>query len=284
MPSVPSIDHQKTATVFRSVEQSHLQDALPVAEDRLREVLDAAETLPDVPLLAALVGRIQAGATQRLIAADNAHDDQLANDVEPRQLRDEAGERVRKKLVEVRRIAAGLFGPERSAEILGAPGQTAQVTESERLWRQAEDTIVRLEDPEFTVPEMTTESLQFDPASLASELRTENGAFRAALDAVALEQRKAEASLEVKKARIDDAKRIDAACRRFYEGFFLLAGRPDLADRLARALRRGTRRAAPGTVDAPPSPDAGSGADVEPPEGDEASPGGEPPVAPSSED
>ncbi|MCP3956291.1 MAG: hypothetical protein GY719_00410 [bacterium] len=266
MPSVPSIDRQKASTVFRSVEQSHVRDVLPAVEDQLSEVSGGEETLPDVPLLAALLGRVQVGGTQRLIAADKAHEEELTNDAEPRQRRDETGGRVHDKLVEVRRIAAGLFGPERSAEVLGTPSQTAAVTEGERLWRQARDTVQRLEAPDFTVPVMTTASLQFDPGRLASELETDNTAFRDALDTVALEQRKAEASLAVKKARLDDAERIDAACGRIYEGFFLLADRADLADRLRRALRRVTRRGAAGTDDTSPEPEADPAEDGEPSE------------------
>ena len=283
MPSVPSIDHQKKATVFRSVEETHLQDTLPDVEDVLNEVLTAEETLPDLPLLVALVARVQAGGTRRFIEADTAHDDELAGDVEPRLRRDEGGERVHDRLVEVRRIAAGLFGPERSAQILGTPNQTPSVGESERLWRQAEDAAARLEDPEFTVPATTTASLQFDPAQLASELRTDNVAFRAALDDVALEQRKAEASLEVKKARFNDAQRIDRACQRIYEGFFLLADRADLADRFRRALR--ARRGTSSTGDAAtPAPDAEPPLDGEPTQDGEPRQDLEPLAAPSSED
>lgn len=276
MPSVPSIDRQKASTVFRSVENSHVRDVLPAVADRLREVLDGGETLPDVSLLAALLGRVQVGGTRRLIVADKAHDEELADDNEPRQRRDEAGERVHKKLVEVRRIADGLFGPERTAQVLGTPGQTAPVSEGERLWRQAEDTVQRLEAPGFRLPVMTTESLEFDPARLASELGTDNAAFRAALDAVALEQRRAETTLQAKEARLADAKRIDAACGRIYEGFFLLADRADLLDRFRRALRRGNRRRAAASDDASPVPDAGPSEDGDSSEDDEPSEGGEP--------
>lgn len=269
MPSVPSIDRQKTATVLRSVEQSHIRDVLPVIEDRLRDALEGEEALPDVPFLATLLGRVQAAGTRAIIAADKAHEEELANDSEPRLRRDAAGERVHRKLVEVRRIAAGLFGRERSAEILGAPGLTAQVTEAERLWRQAEDTILRLEAPDFAAPAMTTASLQFDPAQLAAELRADNAAFREALDAVALERRKSESTLEVKNARFDESKRIDAACGRIYEGFFLLADRPDLLDRLRRALRR-TRRGASGSGEASPEVEAGTPGEDQPPEGGES--------------
>ncbi len=272
MPSVPSIDRQKMSTVFRSVESSHVQDVLPAVEDRLRGVLNGEETLPDVPQLTALLGRLQAGGTQRLMAADKTHEEELAADYEPRQRRDEVGERVHKKLVEVRRIAIGVFGPERSAEILGTPGSTAPATEGERLWRQAKDTVERLEAPDFIVPVMTTESMQFDPVKLASELASDNETFREALDAVVLEQRKAETTLEVKNVRYAEAKRIDRACGRIYEGFFLLADRPDLLDRFRRALRR-TRRAASSPGDASPAPDVG------PSPGDESSQDGE-----SSED
>ncbi len=260
MPSVPSIDRQKASTVFRSVEQSHIRDVLPDIENRLRAVLEAGETLPDVRLLAALLGRVQVAGTERLIAADKAHEEELANDGGPRELRDEAGGRVYTRLVEVRRIADGLFGPERTAVLLGSPGVTASVSEGERLWRQADDTRKRLENPAFAVPVMTTESLQFDPVRLASELKADNVVFRAALDAVVLEQRKAETTLQVKDARIAEAKRIDRACGRIYEGFFLLADRADLLDRLRRALRR-TRRNASTTGDASPAPDGGEPAE-----------------------
>ncbi len=278
MPSIPSIDRQKVSTVFRSVENSHVPDVLPLVEDRLREVLDGEETLPDVPQLAALLGRVQTGGTQRLMAADKAHEEELAADYEPRQRRDEVGERVHKKLVEVRRIAIGVFGPERSAEILGTPGSTAPATEGERLWRQAEDTVKRLEAPDFIVPVMTTESLQFDPAQLASELASDNDAFREALDAVVLEQRRAETTLEVKNARLAEATRIDRACRRIYEGFFLLADRPDLLEKFRRALRRRARRAAAPTDDASPVGDAS------PPLGGEPPQDGQPSAAVSSAD
>ena len=269
MPSVPSIDRQKASTVFRSVEHSHLRDVLPVVEDRLREALDGEETLPDVPLLSALLGRVQVAGTQRLIAADKIHEEELANDSEPRQRRDQAGERVHKKLVDVRRIATGLFGPEHSAELLGSPGLTAPVTEGERLWRQAADTAKRLEAPDLRLPVMTTASLQFDPVALASELRTDNVAFRQALDAVALEQRKAETTLEIKRARLADAERIDQACGRIYEGFFLLADRADLLDRLRRALRRGTRRTASSPGNASPEPNGDPTQDDDPQPDDE---------------
>ena len=277
MPSVSSIDRQKASTVFRSVEHSHVRDVLPVVGDRLSEVLNGEETLPDVPLLATLLGRVQVGGTQRLIAADKAHEEELLGDFESRQRRDEVGERVRKKLVEIRRFAAGVFGPERSAEVLGAPGATATVTEGERLWRQAADTVKRLQAPGFIVPAMTTESLQFDPAKLAAELAADNDAFRQALDAVALEQRKAEATLEVKNARIEEAKRIDAACTRIYEALFLLADRPDLLDRFRRALRRRTRRVASGADDTSPVPDGGASS-----QNDEPSEDGEPSADESS--
>ncbi len=276
MPSVPSIDRQKASTVFRSVENSHVPEVLPVVEDRLREVLDGEETLPDLAVLAALLGRVQAGGTRRLIAAENAYEEELSGDNEPRQRRDDLGERVHDKLVVSRRLAEALFGPERSAEVLGTAGPTAPVTEGERLWRQAEDTIKRLTAPDFTVPVMTTESLQFDPAQLASELASDNDAFREALDAVVLEQRRAETTLEVKNARLAEATRIDRACRRIYEGFFLLADRPDLLDRFRRALRRRTRRA---TSDAG---DASTGG--EPTPSGEPSPGGEPSEIASSVD
>lgn len=283
MASVPSIDRQKASTVFRSVENSHVQDVLPVVEDRLREALVGEETLPNVPFLATLLGRVQVGGTRRLIAADNAHEEELANDKEPRQRRDEAGERVHRKLVEIRRIADGLFGPERSGEVLGTNGPTAPVTEGERLWRQGEDTANRLEAPDFTAPVMTTSSLQFDAKQMATELRSDNDAFREALDAVALEQRKAEATLAAKNAAHAEAKRIDAAFARIYEGFFLLADRGDLLEKFLRALRRRTRRGVSGNGDASPEPDAGPPQDGEPSQDDEPFEG-EPFAAASSAD
>ena len=75
--------------------------------------------------------------------------------------------------IDIRSITDGLFGPLRSAEILATDGPTAEVDQPDLLWRQGDHTLSRLENPALGVPDMPTESLQFDPAKLASELKAD---------------------------------------------------------------------------------------------------------------
>ncbi len=62
--------------------------------------------------------------------------------------------------------------------------------------------------------------------------------LRRAIDAVELERRAAAASLQVKREAMAEHDLLITACGRILSGFYLLARRPDLAERIRLSLPR----------------------------------------------
>ena len=253
MASILAVFKQRAAAAFRSAVVAHVGSVIPTVEQRIRSVLKEDEVAPDLRFLFILLGRLVDDVLLRLIEADKAHLDELTDDTEPRARRDQHGAKVRRKLVEIRSISEGLFGPQRSAEILATDGPTAQVGQPELLWRQAEHTASRLKDPLLQVPTATTTSLQFNPVQLGSELEDDLVPFRQALDDVELERREAELTLAAREELMSESDLVRRGCVRIAEGLFLLGNRPDLVQRLRRAVRR-RRRSAPQDGEPLPNP------------------------------
>ncbi len=193
-------------------------------------------------------------------------------------MRDQAVEAVHQKLVGIRPIVVSLFGLKRAVELVPVDGSTA--LEPELLWRQAEHTLSRLRAPDLQLPATSTKSVTFDPLQFANELEPLVTALRAAIDAVDLDRRQAEASVEVKRREMADHDLIVRACGRILSGFYLLAGRPDLAERMRTTLS-GRRRQKPQDDTVSSSDSAASQAGSEP-AADAASGTGEPASEPAT--
>ncbi len=249
----------------------------PALAERFEPFLAEGEAPFDVSALHSVLLRMAEASFEDMVAADKAHLDELALAIEPRRERDRSVEAVRQKLIEVRRIVQGLFGPERAVEVVAIDGVTAR--QPELLWRQGEHTVSRLRAPDFQPPEATTAAVAFDPVQLADELEPMIDALRDAIDAVELERRAAAASQQLKRDAMTEHDQLIAASGRILSGFYLLARRPDLAERIRLSLPRGrTPNGDDPSGDA--SPDGGS--NDEPPVTPDTEPadGGEPVAVP----
>ncbi len=192
-----------------------------------------------------------AASRDRLVDADKAHIDELAGDVATRRERDRRVKAVRDKLIEIRGILGGLFGAERTREIVAVDGATAE--QPELLWRQAEHTVDRLRDPELRLPAATTRAVSLDPSRFADELEPDVKGLRRAIDAVGIDVQEAALTVEVKKVAMAEHDRLMSACGRILSGLCLLADRPDLA-RQVRVTPPRVRTADPHPVPGAPDP------------------------------
>ena len=183
-----------------------------------------------------------AASRQQLVDADKAHLDELSDDVGPRLERDDVVGAVRQKLIDIRQLAQVLFGPAHAIEIVAVDGLTA--LQPEHLWRQAEHTLSRLRSPDLNLPAASTASVTFDPLQLADELEPLVTALRRAIDGVEIDRREAAVTVEAKHETMASHDLLLGACGRIVTGFYLLAGRPDLADRIRVSLP-GRRRQRP---------------------------------------
>ncbi len=227
---------QRLAKTIHSALERFAEVVTPVLTGRFAPFLTEGEAPIDFSGLQRLLHRMAEASFEAMVAADKAHLDELANDIAPRLERDRRVAVVRQKLIDVRRMVQGLFGPARAVEVVAVEGVTAR--QPEHLWRQSEHTLSRLRAPEFQAPEALTAAVVFDPVQLADELDPMVSALRRTVDAVELERRAAAASLQVKQEAMAEHDLLITACGRILSGFYLLARRPDLAERIRLSLPR----------------------------------------------
>ena len=227
--------------------------------ERIGPFLAEGEAPFDLTLLQRVLQRMVGASFERIVEADKAHVDQLTDDIAPRLERDQWVDKVRQKLIDIRRIAQGLVGPDRVVEIVAIDGSTAH--EPELLWRQAEHTLSRLRSPDFRLPATSTQAVDFDPLQLADELEPLVTGLRASIATVQLEERSAALSLQSKLEEMDEHDQLISASKHILVGFYLLARRPDLASRVRISLPR--QRRSRSRDDAPNgAPDASTGAET----------------------
>jgi len=228
---------QKIAVAFYSLLEAQAAEVGRAIEHRLRPLLRAGETLPDVVLVLVLMARMVAAAVAKLVESHRARETELDDGVEPREQRDLAALVVRRKLVDLRTLAAAFFGRRRGSDVLGLAGSTAEVVQPERLWRQARAAVDRLLDPRLEAPGISL-ACAFDPVALARNLAPDVAALRQGLDAVERRHLKADRTLAAKEDAMGELDSVQRASVLVMKGFLALAGRPDLARRLAALLRR----------------------------------------------
>ena len=196
MASKSIVQRQRAISFVLAAALAHVQDVLPALAERLAPFLEEGETMPDFELVQRLVGRLLASTRARLVAADKDHLDELAGAAGPRRRRDDLVRAVRAKMIAIRKIVEGFFGPRHGSELIAVDGRIAE--QPELLWRQAEHTVSRLLDAELPEVASVLGSVPFEPAGLAGELEPDV-ALRRALDAVELEKRNAESMLAAKR-------------------------------------------------------------------------------------
>ena len=265
---------QRLANKIHAALERFSEVVAPVIGERTAPFLEEGEALFDFPLLQRVLGRMVEASFEQMVTADKAHFDELTNDIAPRIERDKLVEAVRRKLIDVRRIVQGLFGLQRAVEVVAIDGQTA--SQPDLLWRQAEHTLSRLRSPDLRLPEASTASIALDPTTLADELEPMVTALKRSIDSVDLDRRAAATSQQDKQDAMADHDLLIAACGRILSGFYLLARRPDLADRIRLSLR--PRRAPNG--DEPAGDEPAGDAPSASPDAEPTADGGEPVAVP----
>ncbi len=203
--------------------------------------LDEGQTPPDIEgNLAALQGVLDASG-KRTADADRRHVRQLAVTMNLRQQIREVAARVYRKLSKIRRIVDEIHGDGKAFVLTGIEGPTAEAPR--KLLRQCKLALDRLLDPELELPSHELDGLTVDPLKIALGLQADADLLRSLLADLRRERRL------LQKTR-KEKNRANAAHRhrlvwtsRIAQGYYMLAGEVELAERLRPATRRKTRPA-----------------------------------------
>ncbi|WP_441289159.1 hypothetical protein ACSRUE_46555 [Sorangium sp. KYC3313] len=254
MPSKLVTDRQKSANSVVASGETHAGRIAAELEALLSPHLRKGEKMPDVSLFTHIVARALAEARDRMVAADEAHQAELADDAAPREARDEAAAALYTELTELREWLTGLYG----AAALARLGFTdATPRDPAQLERFAGEVARALGARDL--PKPRRKGIRWDTEETVLRIEGLRGALRGHLKDVAREAREAEATLLAKTAAIAAYDDRFSRAATFLVGLFRLAGHPELAARVRPSSRR------PGQIeaDAPPA-EPGGEAPVEP--------------------
>ncbi len=194
------------------------------------------EILPDMALTMRLLGRAVMGHYETVLGCDRGKIDVNSENIIPREERDSAYESLREKMVEYRRLAEAAYGKKRSAKLIPIDGNTAVVPKV--LFRQAEHTLQRLEDPSKVPPSVKVSGVTVDPSEWIVELQTLVTDLGVNLGLIKRTVSLASGKVAEKQEARKDFDFFYSHGRGILRGVFFLGGRPDLGKKLPTVNRR----------------------------------------------
>lgn len=200
----------------------------------LGAMLGPGETIPDTGQLLFLVQRRVAGLARRV----TIRNDVLAEWRECERFyareRDGAVARLRKRLVELRSLAKGVFGVP-GLVVLGLAEPTPRV--ARELLAAARRVTARLRDPNLELPAASSPFLEIDLGPVTEELEADAECLGTALDERAKAREHARAAQVAKDRAAAHFDEIVAAALVLVQGLCELADRPELAGRIRSTTR-----------------------------------------------
>lgn len=166
----------------------------------------------------------------KLVAADDAHIQEVHNDAVRRQERDEAVTAAYERLLTVRKAVEAAIGPAAALELLGLDGRTP-LSPPSLLLRTLRDTVSRLETLE-TAPDVRVPGMVQDWAAMAAALRQVAEPLDAALKALRREARAADLALDARRKAEAKFRNAYVGFTRILEGVYVASGERFLAERL----------------------------------------------------
>lgn len=227
MPSQAVLDRDLTGRLIIEAARTHARQVAEALALALSEVVEEGETLPDFELFQLQLARLLERRLNVLIAADEAHVQELDDDLDPRLRRDAATQALYDKMIQIRGTLNGAFGQNRVDALLGISGKTPR--ESRRLYRHVTRAIERLREPAPELPEFRLNGLQLDRSALAEELQPAADDLALAMADVTRELKETETSLQFKNEAIEEYDSIVGGIARALIGLDELAGFPEYA-------------------------------------------------------
>lgn len=241
MASKLVVDRQRVVGDVIASAETHSNEVAQNVGNLLQPFLKKDNKAVDIAGLMALLTRALAEANNQMVAADEAHFNELGDDAEPRTARDEAAVRLYDRLVEAREIITGLFG-EASARQVGFDRSTPQ--EPLALARYAQRIADGLAQRDLGKPRVA--GARFDVAESVAAIVEMQKELEQHLKSVDTEVREAEATLERKQQTMNVFDERFTAVTTVLEGLYRLAGKFEAADRIRPSVRRAGQTASAG--------------------------------------
>jgi hypothetical protein len=248
MHSKQVTDREKSARAVAAAAETHATHIAAGFDRELSPYVRPGEALPDTGLLVRLIGRKIAADNAALVAADRAHEQELADDAGPREDRDEAAARVRSVLVDLRAAIESTYGA-RGLMLLGL-GDAVPIDPS--VLATAGSSVQKaLNDPEIKLPSPRRAGMLIDRAAFALDLAAELPALQEALAKVATEEREKEATQRAKNEAMAKNDATFASGASYLAMSCQMAGLAEIAAKVRPSGRRPGRVEVEDVTEAP---------------------------------
>jgi hypothetical protein len=197
------------------------------------------ESPPDVEGNLAALGNGLAASEQRVAEADQRHVRQLAVTMGVRQQIREVNARIYRRFSKIRRVMDELHGAGKAFVLANIEGPTAETPR--RLLRQCQLALVQLLDPSIELPSHELDGIAVDPRAMALGLQADVDLQRSLLADLRRERRLLQKTRKEKNRANEHHRYTLLWTSRIVEGYYMLAGEVELAERLRPATRRKSR-------------------------------------------
>lgn len=238
-PSKQVVDRHKDAQSVVASVRIHAAAVQAGLAQVLTPHLRPGETLPDLGLTLALIGRWIEARDHALTTADTAHQTELADDDGFRDARDRSAAELYAWTTDLREALDGVFGSEAMAT-WGVSGKTPR--DPSQLAAFAIDLAARLSASDLPTPRFTA---NVDRLSIAADLRARVTPLTDALADVAREFREAERTLIDRDAAMTSFDRVFGRTTAALSALYRLGGQDEPAARIRPSGRRPGRLAGP---------------------------------------
>jgi hypothetical protein len=249
MPSKQVTDRQKSASAVIAAGETHAERVGTELDALLAPYLRPGEEMPSLSLLMHLVARSLADTRDRMVAADEAHIAELADDAAPREARDAAATALSEEITDLREWLTGLYG---AAAVPRFGFSDVTPRDPVQLVRFGREIVAALGKRDL--PRPRRQDIQWDAAATVRKLEGLCDELDGHLKDVAREVREAEATQVGKNTAVSAYDERFSRVANCLTGVFRMAGHVDLADR----VRPSARRPGQTEADAPPAPAGGS--------------------------
>ena len=194
---------------------------------------------PDIEGNLAALGNALAASEGRVAEADQRHVQQLAVTMNLRQQIQEVNARVYRKFAKIRRVVDELHGEGKAFVLATIEGPTAETPR--KLLRQCQLALGRLLDPAIELPSHELDGVTVNPQQMALGLQADVDLLRTLLADLRRERRVLQKTRKEKNQENETHRQTLLWTSRIAEGYYMLAGEVELAERLRPATRRKSR-------------------------------------------
>lgn len=226
-------DREKSTNAVLAAARTHGALAAEAIGGALEGVLAKGEDLPDLALLIELCTRVLDRSIEAVVAADAAHEKELADDADPRSRRETHAATLNEDILELKEIATGLLG-RAVLPMLRLDGATPR--DPLALMRYAEGVVEALETAKL--PKSRVRGATFHTKDWTKRLTATTEALGLALQDVAREAREAEGTQVAKNRAIAEHDRVFADMAALVSTLLRVGGEDELAARVRPSARR----------------------------------------------